>query len=210
VKKNKLAIVAVGQAYIDAANYIIANFGNEWDIHVLTDRPDKINGKCEIELHNHKVFSYFHKLLFVLRLVEKHKQPVTYVDADRLDMFSNEFLKEFSFGPYFKILNCWPEGREFKKHYSHGQHFKPFVDYCNENDLNYDIDTFSEEIFYVPYVLDICDIIYDVEKIKPIFEYQSIISRETNPYYPNIGNAEGLALSFALKKNHAKIIKHGD
>ena len=210
MKKSRLAIVAVGQTYIDAANYIVANYGDEWIIHVLTDHPEKIHGNCEIEYHQHKVFSYFYKLLFVLRLVEKYKQPVTYVDADRLDMFSNEFLKEFSFGPYFKILNCWPEGIEFKKHYSHGKHFKPFIDYCNENHLDYDIDTFSEEVFYVPYVEDIYDIILNVEKIKPIFEYQSIISRETNPYYPNIGNAEGLALSFVLKMKNKKIIKHGD
>jgi hypothetical protein len=210
VKKSRLAIVAVGQAYIDAANYIIANYGDEWSIHVLTDHPEKIRGNCEIEYHQHKVFSYFYKLLFVLRLVEKYKCGVTYVDADRLDMFSNDFLKEFSVGDNFKILNYWPEGKDFKNKYSYGPHFKPFVEYCHDNDLDYDIDTFSEEVFYAPYVEDIYDIIYNVEKIKPVFEYQSIVSRETNAYYPNIGNAEGLALSFVLKMKNLKIVKHGD
>lgn len=210
MKKNRLAIVAVGQAYIDAANYIVANYDDEWAIHVLTDHPEKIHGNCEIEFHQHKVFSYFYKLLFVLRLVEKYKQSVTYVDADRLDMFSNNFLKEFSVGGNFKILNYWPEGKDFKTNYSHGQHFKPFIEYCNENHLDYDIDTFSEEVFYVPYLEDIYDIIYNIEKIKPIFEYQSIMSIETNPYYPNIGNAEGLALSFVLKMKNIEIIKHGN
>jgi hypothetical protein len=57
VKKNKLAIVAVGRPYVDAANYIIANYGDEWDIHVLTDHPQRIQGKCQIENHTHKVFS---------------------------------------------------------------------------------------------------------------------------------------------------------
>lgn len=209
MKKNKLAIVAVGQAYIDAANYIIANYSDEWDIHVLTDHPQNIHGKCEIEIHTHKVFSYFYKLLFVLRLAEKHKCSVTYIDADRLDMFSNDLLKNFSSGDDFKILNYWPDGKSFKSLYSHGQHFKPFVQYCNDNELDYDIDTFSEEIFYVPYVESIGEIIFNVEKVKPIFEYQSIISRETNPYYPSIGNAEGLALSFALKLKNIKITKHG-
>ncbi len=209
MKKNKLAIVAVGRPYVDAANYIIANYGDEWDIHVLTDHPQRIQGKCQIENHTHKVFSYFYKLLFVLRLVESTKCPVTYVDADRLDMFSNDFLKDFSTGTDVKILNYWPEGKEFKPLYSWGPHFKPFVEYCKENKLDYDIDTFSEEVFYVPYVESIEDIIYNVEKIKPVFEYQSIISRSTNPYYPNIGNAEGLALSFVLKMKNLKIVKHG-
>lgn len=209
MKKNRLAIVAVGQSYIDAANYIIANFSDEWQIHVLTDYPHKINGVCEIEYHKHKIFSYFHKILFVLKISEKYKESITYVDADRLDMFNNDFLKEFSTGEDFKILNYWPEGKEFKPLYSWGQHFKPFVEYCKENKLDYDIDTFSEEVFFVPYVNNISEIIYELEKIKPVFEYQSIISRSTNPYYPNIGNAEGLALSFVLKMKNLKIVKHG-
>ena len=46
-------------------------------------------------------------------------------------------------------------------------------------------------------------VIYDLERIKPILEYQSIIKKAY--YYPNIGNAEGAALSYVLYKNNIPI-----
>jgi hypothetical protein len=204
-----LAIVAVGEDYIEPANEVIDKLSDKWDIHVLTDNPKKINwSDCFVELQDNKIFSYFDKMLFVLRLVEEYKTGVLYIDVDRVFEHSERFLNDFINTNQVTILNYWPEGKDFKPLYSAGKHFVPFVKYCNNNDLDYDIDTFSEELFYIPYMSDISKIIYDVEKVKPLFEYQSLISRETNMYYPNIGNAEGLALSYALKKNKHTIRKY--
>ena len=209
MNKIILAIVAVGEDYIEPANEVINKLSDRWDIHVLTDNPNKINwSDCFVEKQENKIFSYFDKMLFVLRLVEEYKTGVLYIDVDRVFEHSEKFLNDFISTNQVTILNYWPKGKDFKSQYSSGKHFVPFVKYCDNNELDYDIDTFSEEIFYIPYMNNIDKIIYDVEKVKPLFEYQSLISRETNMYYPNIGNAEGLALSYSLNKNNHTIKKY--
>jgi hypothetical protein len=118
------------------------------------------------------------------------------------------FLDLFSESKEVTILNYWHgENRGFKENYAEGIHFVPMISYCEQNGIDYDVDTISEEIFYIPNLSNIGQIIYDVERLRPVFEYQSLISISTNKYYPNIGNAEGLALSIALKKNGQKIIR---
>jgi hypothetical protein len=205
---NKLALVAVGEKYIEPASKVINDFFDKWDIHVLTDNPTKLPFKCHTKLQENKIFSYFEKMLFVLRLVEKHKSGVLYVDVDRVDEFGEELMNEIVLNESVTIKNYWHgNNKNFKGFYDSSIHFKPLIEYCKSNDIDYDVDTFSEEIFYVPYLKNISEIIYDVEKLRPIFEYQSLISLETNQYYPNIGNAEGLALSMSLKKNGEKLKK---
>jgi hypothetical protein len=60
-----------------------------------------------------------------------------------------------------------------------------------------------EYLLYFPYVTNIGDSLYDLERIKPVFEYQSILNKTY--YYPNIGNGEGVALAYSLYKNNVQI-----
>jgi len=208
VKKNKLALVAVGEKYVDPVCYVVNKFFDTWDVYVLTDNVGSVPLKCRTKQHEDKIFSYFEKMLFVLRLVEKLKSGVLYVDVDRIDEFGEELMNQMVCGDEVTIKNYWHgTNKNFKGNYDDSVHFKPLIEYCLNNGIDYDVDTFSEEIFYVPYLNNISEIIYDVEKLRPVFEYQSLISIETNKYYPNVGNAEGLALSIALKKNNHKIKK---
>jgi hypothetical protein len=208
VNKSKLALVAVGEKYIEPVNKVVNGFFDRWDIHVLTDNVGHIPLKCHVKSHEDKIFSYFEKMLFVLRLVEKYKTGVLYVDVDRVDEFGEELMNKMIDDDNVTIINYWHgTNKNFKGIYDSSNHFKPLIEYCEKNNIDYDVDTFSEEIFYVPYFDNISDIIYDVEKLRPVFEYQSLISIETNMYYPNVGNAEGLALSISLKKNNRTIKK---
>jgi hypothetical protein len=61
-----------------------------------------------------------------------------------------------------------------------------------------DIITIQEFMFYLPYLNNISDIIYDTEKVKPIFEYMSVL---TETKFGGIGSSEGLGLSYVIYKN---------
>ncbi len=211
MNRRILAIVAVGKDYADSAIEVIERFKtSRWEIHVLTDdeRIFNYDAYCKVEFYRGKIFSYFDKMLFVLRCVEESNWGVLYVDVDRVREYTMNFLDLFSESKEVTILNYWHgENRGFKENYAEGIHFVPMISYCEQNGIDYDVDTISEEIFYIPNLSNIGQIIYDVERLRPVFEYQSLISISTNKYYPNIGNAEGLALSIALKKNGQKIIR---
>lgn len=211
MNRRILAIVAVGKEYADHAIEVIERFkSTRWEIHVLTDdeRIFNYDAYCSVQFYRGKIFSYFDKMLFVLRCVEESNWGVLYVDVDRVKEYSINFMDLLSETKEVTVLNYWHgENRKFKGNYDGGIHFVPLINYCEQNGIDYDVDTISEEIFYVPKLSNIDNVIYDVEKLRPVFEYQSLISISTNKYYPNVGNAEGLALSIALKKNGHRIIR---
>lgn len=203
-----LALVSVGDKYTSSALNVVNRFSElGWRIHILTDNP-QVFENCTVETFSNSIFSYFDKMLFVLKCIKTCNNGVLYIDVDRVDEYSIELLNKLTTFKDTTILNYWPESKEFKGIYSKGKHFTPFIHFCELENLDYDIDTFSEEIFFVPFLDKIDRVIHDVEKLKPVFEYQSLISRDTNMYYPNIGNAEGLALSYALKNNGYKLLKY--
>lgn len=203
-----LALVSVGDRYTSSALEAVDKFSKlGWNINILTDNPEVFKN-CAVETYSNTVFSYFDKMLFVLKCVKNYNSGVLYIDVDRVNEYSIELLNKLISLKDTTILNYWPESKQFKGLYSKGKHFIPFIHFCELENLDYDIDTFSEEIFFVPFLDKIDRVIHDVEKLKPVFEYQSLISRDTNMYYPNIGNAEGLALSYALKNNGYKLHKY--
>ena len=59
-----------------------------------------------------------------------------------------------------------------------------------------------EGVYYYPHLDKTDSVLYDIECMKPIFEYMSII--KSHPY-SGIGNGEGLALSYCLNKNNISI-----
>jgi len=193
-----LAIVAVGKKYIFKANQHIPKYTQcGWDVRILTDEPESFPNLKTYDYTN-KIFSYIDKLLFPLRLVEKLKQPVLYVDADCFDFISNELIQNFK--PTNKVLyyGNWPEGQYLSD--TDLEYFKPLISYFREIEFDYtQLQLIIEYLHYFPYFNNITNVIYDLERIKPIFEYQSIIKKTY--YYPGIGNGEGVALSYVLQKN---------
>lgn len=197
-----LAIVAVGKKYILKASQHIPKYTQSgWDVRVLTDEPDSFPSLKTYEYTN-KVFSYVDKLLFPLRLVEKLKQPVLYIDADCFDFISNELVQNFK--PTNEVLyyGNWPEGKYFSD--TDLEYFNPLITHFKEIEYDYNqLPLMIEYLHYFPYFNNITNVIYDLERIKPIFEYQSIIKKTY--YYPGIGNGEGVALSYVLQKNNIPI-----
>lgn len=197
-----LTIVAVGKKYINKVTPHLSKFiKNGWDIRILTDEPHLFPNLKTYEYTN-KVFSYVDKLLFPLRLVEKLKQPVLYIDADFFDLISNELVQNFK--PTNEVLyyGNWPDGKYLSD--TDLEYFNPLITHFKEIDYDYNqLPLMIEYLHYFPYFNNITNVIYDLERVKPIFEYQSIIKKTY--YYPGIGNGEGVALSYVLQKNNIPI-----
>lgn len=194
-----LAVVAVGKNYIfNAKQYLPKYIKNGWDVRVLTDEPHEFIGTKTYEYTN-KIFSYMDKLLFPLRLVEKLKQPVLYVDADWFQFISNELIANFKPADEVLYYGNWPNGKYFSN--IDQEYFKPLITYFKKNEFIPDeLILMIEYLYYFPYINNISNVIHDLERIKPVLEYQSIINKTY--FYPNIGNGEGVGLSYVLHKNN--------
>jgi hypothetical protein len=197
-----LTIVAVGDKYISKVKqYLPKYLQNGWDVRILTNEPNSFTNLKTYKYPN-KVFSYIDKLLFPLRLVEELKQPALYIDADCLDFISDELITNFKSTNEVLYFGGWPEGKYFSD--TNLKYFEPLITYFKQIGFEYNqLPLMIEYLHYFPYVENISDIIYDLERIKPIFEYQSVIKKTY--YYPGIGNGEGVALSYILHKNNVPI-----
>jgi hypothetical protein len=135
-------------------------------------------------------------------LVEELKQPVFYIDADWFQYVSDELISNFE--PMNEVLyfGGWPDHKYISDNLI--EYFEPLLDFFKKCDFDYkELPLMIEYIYYFPYLDKISDIIYDLERIKPIFEYQSILKKTY--YYPSVGNGEGVALSYILHKNDIPI-----
>ena len=197
-----LTVVAVGSKYISKAKQHLPKYTQHgWDVRVLTDEPESFPNLKTYKYSN-KVFSFIDKLLFPLRLVEKLKQPVLYVDADWFEFISNELILNFKPTDEVLYFGEFPNGKYLSD--INSEYFDPLITYFKKNEFDYSkLLLMIEYLYYFPYYNNISDVIYDLERIKPILEYQSIIKKTY--YYPNIGNAEGVALSYVLHKNNVPI-----
>jgi hypothetical protein len=197
-----LAIVAVGKKYISKVKQHIPKYTqNGWDVRILTDEPDSFLNLKTYKYSN-KVFSFVDKLLFPLRLVEEHKESVLYIDADWLEFISNELILNFKPTNEVLYFGTFSNGKYLSD--INSDYFEPLINYFKKNEFDYNkLLLMVEYLYQFPYTNNISDVIYDLERIKPILEYQSIIKKTY--YYPNIGNAEGAALSYVLYKNNIPI-----
>jgi hypothetical protein len=197
-----LSLIAVGEKYVKNCEPYIANFiDNGWEVNILTDSPEYFK-LGTIEYYDHKIFSYFHKLLYPLKLAEKHKDDIVYVDADWIQNLDLGFPRTFTKSNDFLYYGNWPYGKTFSS-YKNDPYFDILIKYWDKIEYNYqNLTTILEWIYHLPYNDNIGQIIKDIESIKPVFEYTSLT---TDTGYSGIGNGEGLALSYALDKNNISI-----
>lgn len=198
-----LSIITVGDSYIDKVLPYINNFIQlGYNVNILTDQPEKYFGlDVKTFSYDKKIFSYFDKIIFPLKLLEKNKLGVLYVDADLIPRLSTEFLVNFKGGDNFLYFDTWPDGETFKS-YQDSHYFKILIDYFKQkNILEYDkLITILEWVYYFPIIDDetISNLLMDIEKVKPVFEYMSVM---VDSGYSGIGNGEGVALSYVLGTN---------
>jgi len=208
-----LSIVCIGDGYINEPIKIIPQlkrFNNKlWDIKILTDNPNAFS-IGEVYEYQNKIFSYFDKILFPLRLMEKYKSDVVYSDHDWLTYLTNDFVNKFNGNPNALYPECWKywDGSDWKQweyltDYNLNEYFNPLIQYWNNQNYDYSkFKTIRESFLYLPYTNKVSEILCEIEKVKPIFEYMSIVG---NSNYSAYGSSEGIALSYILEKFNIKL-----
>jgi len=204
-KNNILTVCAVGDKYVENTLSSIDRFSsNHWDIHILTDKPNKFT-KFKTYLYTNTVFSYFDKLLFSLNVVKNTGIGVTLIDADKLHLISDKFIQEshnYSEFKYYSI-NRWAP---YFSNIQFNGGWKIVYEYFKYLDMDTSkIKNFWEEVFYFPYsIFHHHQLNKDLETLKPIFEYRSIIDEWPRP---GLGEGEGVAIGFLLEKYKFKYSK---
>lgn len=189
-----IAIVAVGEDYSNKIEYAI-DYLKDYDICLLTDSYKR--NVFYYEKYNNEKFSYFDKLYFSLKMVNKFKTDVFYVDINKLDEINFDFPKDSKF--YFK--SHWPYGNNFKDYLKYNDYFLPFISYCEAMNVDYNIlPAIRETELFFGKDIDTKFICKELKKLQPIFRTMS----HSQTKYKGLDNGEGIALSFALKM--AKII----
>lgn len=208
-----LALVSINNPYCDDISKKIKRFvDNGWEIFILTNHPNDFT-EYNTVFYPYKIFSYYYKLLFSLSIVEKYDKDVLYVDIKNIDEVSDNIIKNFKGSDKFIFLDHWQvlvtRGSEimeckFDKWEKFNDNIDPYFIQLKEyfNKINFDYSemiTIWERIMYFPKYKNVSEIILELEKIKPIFEYSSIIN-DSDYKNKGIGNAEGLAMSYILNK----------
>lgn len=187
---------------------------NGWDIRILTNTPELFKD-YNTTYYPYKVFSYYYKLLFPLHISEQENSDVFYVDMTNLDEISDNLIRNFNGSPNFLFFGHWnkleyksnvPNESDlwvpWKRVVDHSTPLTEFLlDYFDTIGFDYsDMVTIWEGIMYFPKVDNIGEIIYELEMMKPIIEYMSIMYDENSYSKKGIGNGEGLAMSYILSK----------
>lgn len=201
-----LTLIAVNDEFIDSAITCLNEFQNyNWDIKVLTNKPDRFHSIKNIETfsYNKKIFTYFDKIIFPLEISERYKEGVLYIDSDLLCAVPKQFIQTFTHTNKFLYYKTWPNGDTFED-FKTNPYFRAFVEYLiteNTHSFNH-LLTILEWMYYFPYSEKTDNLLREAERIKCIFEYMSIL---TETGYEGIGNAEGLGLSYILRKHDVQI-----
>tara|TARA_R100000908_G_C3748938_1_gene143770 strand:- start:691 stop:1305 length:615 start_codon:yes stop_codon:yes gene_type:complete len=199
--KPLLCLICVGK-YTDALDtYIPIDKQKElekmFDICLLTDN-ENINGLFDIEFYREKIFTYFAKLTFPIRMAIKHKRGAYYCDINKLHELANvDVDNEYK----FTYIREWPKLTYFKQ-MENEMYWRKLVWFWVSKGYDWSLTkTIEEHAYYMPYHKQSENLLYTIEEIKPIFEYISITNKND---YANrgIGNGEGLALSYALEVNN--------
>ena len=190
--KPILCLIAVGDKYTPYIPLSIKKLLKKYDLCILTSISLPLYGVLDQEIYTSKIFTYFAKLTFCIRMALKHKKGVYYCDINRLEELDK--LSVNNDGAFY-YLRHWPIAKYFHE-MEHVQYWRKLIWFWIDRKYDYKrLTTIEEHAFYLPYSDKLNKLEYVVEEIKPIFEYTSLTNE--NPYKA-IGNGEGLALSYAL------------
>ena len=190
--KPILCLIAVGDKYTPYIPLSIKKLLKKYNLCILTSIPLPLYGVLDQEIYTSKIFTYFAKLTFCIRMALKHKQGVYYCDINRLEELDK--LSVNNDGAFY-YLRHWPIAKYFRE-LEQVQYWRKLIWFWIDRKYDYKrLTTIEEHAFYLPYSDKLNKLEYVVEEIKPIFEYTSLTNE--NPYNA-IGNGEGLALSYAL------------
>ena len=197
-EKNLAVIVAVSDFYISELQ---KNWDKleDWDVCVLTNKPEEFPNAFYVEEYKDFIFSYVQKITFALRTLIKFKRGGLLIDADNLVRLPKSFFNKHHTYEHIQIVEYWGVSmKELKK----SELFINLQRFSKEFDVDLTkTKPVSENIIYFPYTPLLVDILYDVERTKPIVEYTSLFNND----FGYLGHGEGLALSLVLEKHEVEV-----
>jgi hypothetical protein len=197
-EKNLAVIVAVSDFYISELQ---KNWDKleDWDVCVLTNKPEEFPNAFYVEEYKNFIFSYVQKITFALRTLIKFKRGGLLIDADNLVGLPKTFFNKHHTYEHIQVVEYWNISiKELKK----SELFINLQRFTKEFDVDLTkVKPISENIIYFPYTPLLVDILYDVERTKPIVEYTSLFNND----FGYLGHGEGLALSLVLKKHEVEV-----
>ncbi len=197
-EKNLAIIVAVSDFYISELQ---KNWDKlkDWDVCVLTNKPEEFPNAFYVEEYKDFIFSYVQKITFALRTLIKFKRDGLLIDSDNLVGLPKSFFNKHHTYDHIQAVEYWNISiKELKK----SELFINLQRFAKEFDVDLTkVKPISENIIYFPYTPLLVDILYDVERTKPIVEYTSLFNND----FGYLGHGEGLALSLVLKKHEVEV-----
>ena len=174
------------------------------DVHILTDRVDNFKKVSTPHYYGNKIWSYFDKLLFIVNLAAKYNTDVFYSDADKIGAITSTFYTDFEGSKNILVKGTWeqftPEWADIKYK---GDYWKPFVKFLEKSKIHpSNCPALCEQHIYIPKNLDYHSVLLDLEIVKPVLEYSSIVGENK---YTGIGSGEGAGLGYALLKNNLTV-----
>jgi len=177
------------------------------DIHILTDTPE-LFPNSKTELYTRDVFSYYEKLLFLVRKVLERKERVTFIDCDWLKGLHLNFkLEKDTFYTYalFKF-------EEFQNRPFSMEGINMVIDVLEKNNFTLKKDVYiGEAIMSLPYSNKTESILQDLIYLQADWENkfnQNIVTenRKLKRYASyGVGYGEGGALTAVLQKYNVKL-----
>ena len=185
--------------YADKYSKHISKLGQTYNIHVLTDKPELFDNVF-VHSYSRNIFSYYEKLIFIVKLVIEKKDRVNYIDADMMWNLDKQVDLDLDSIYSYQIYNIDDQSLENIL----GK--ERINEVLKKAGWNIELkDYIPEGIISFPYIDSIKNILKDLIYLQPFFEdyFNKKNSWNKNTYRYGkygVGYGEGAALTAIAHK----------
>ena len=210
---NNILIIAKGSKYVEILSKDYRLLEGRNNVTVYTDKVEdlkKITSFTDIREYKPPTFRYFDKYYLTYLLTKEKKAPVLYIDVGRLNVdfyrtlfnFKSEDINDIYTNSSWDGIESAKQLYNQKSPYLEAGYFNNILDYFESEKINLSsVVPLLERVFIFPFNNSIDIVIEELEKLRKLFESNSINKKNV---YSGVGNGEGLALGYALVKTNAK------
>lgn len=206
-------LIACGDRYVD---FLVKNYKkipSNYTLIIYTSDVEIVKHKIknsDVRKYEHSKFRYFDKFSIAYTLTNELKTPILYADVGRILEIPPLFWKlDLNTISEIHHMGNWGElktAHDLINHiseYFEESYFNNILSYFSSNIDLKRIPTILERVFVLPYNKQMKKVLYELEKLRPLFEHTSLTKMNT---YSGIGNGEGLALGYSIVKSETNIV----
>jgi len=211
--KQTILLIAFGKRYVDT---LIENHGlipSNYNLIVYTNDVDVIKKtlkNADVREYKRNLFRYFDKISLTYKLSVEKKKSILYIDVGRLKEVPNKVWKmDLNKVTDIHYLGNWGNIKSANdlinhesEYFENGYWDNILSVFSTEFDLKL-IPTILERIFILPYNKKMKKFIDSFEKLRPMFEHNSLTKSNV---YNGIGNGEGLAMGYSILKSNIPLV----